>query len=159
MISDTNFIPNRGLLNIAVIGSGIAGMAAAWLLNQRHRITVYEQNDYIGGHSNTVDVPCAGHPTPVDTGFIVYNEQNYPNLTALFRHFDVPTKPSEMSFSASIDGGSFEYAGTNLNGLLGQRRNVLRPRFWSMLRDLLRFYREAPNLLTDRNNGDLILGD
>ena len=159
MISDTNFIPNRGLLNIAVIGSGIAGMAAAWLLNQRHRITVYEQNDYIGGHSNTVDVPCAGHPTPVDTGFIVYNEQNYPNLTALFRHFDVPTKPSEMSFSASIDGGSFEYAGTNLNGLLGQRRNVLRPRFWSMLRDLLRFYREAPNLLTDRNNGDLSLGD
>ena len=76
MISDTNFIPNRGLLNIAVIGSGIAGMAAAWLLNQRHRITVYEQNNYIGGHSNTVDVPCAGHPTPVDTGFIVYNEQN-----------------------------------------------------------------------------------
>ncbi|MCS5606204.1 MAG: FAD-dependent oxidoreductase, partial [Alphaproteobacteria bacterium] len=159
MISDTNFIPNRSLLNIAVIGGGIAGMAAAWLLNQRHRITVYEQNEYIGGHSNTVDVPCAGHPTPVDTGFIVYNEQNYPNLAALFRYFDVPTKPSEMSFSASIDGGSFEYSGTNLNGLLGQRRNVLRPRFWSMLRDLLRFYREAPNLLTDRNNGDLTLGD
>ena len=90
-------------LHIAVIGSGIAGMAAAWLLNQRHRITVYEQNDYIGGHSNTVDVPCAGHPTPVDTGFIVYNEQNYPNLTEvfpidIFRHKSLGSDHKSVTF-------------------------------------------------------------
>ena len=159
MIDHTNFAPGGRRLNIAVIGGGIAGMAAAWLLHQRHQVTVYERNSYIGGHSNTVDAPTAGHATPVDTGFIVYNEQNYPNLTALFRHFDVPTKPSEMSFAASMDSGRYEYAGTDQNGQLGQRRHVMRPRFWNMLRDLLRFYREAPELLTDGSDDDPSLGD
>jgi len=146
-------------LNIAVIGSGIAGMSAAWLLSKGHKITVYEKNDRIGGHSNTVEVPSEHGPTPVDTGFIVYNERNYPNLTALFEHLDVPTKDSEMSFAASLDGGSFEYAGTNLNGLLGQRRNVARPSFWRMVADLLRFYREAPRFLEETSLEDISLGD
>jgi len=112
---------NRHPLNIAVIGTGIAGMSAAWLLDQGHQVTVFEKNSRIGGHSNTVDAPTERGSTPVDTGFIVYNEINYPNLTALFEHLQVPTKDSEMSFAASLDDGSFEYAGTDLNGLLGQR--------------------------------------
>ena len=151
-------VPPGRRLNIAVVGSGIAGMAAAWLLHQRHQVTVYEQNDYVGGHSNTVDAPVGDTTVAVDTGFIVYNEPNYPNLTALFKHLDVPTKPSDMSFAASLGGGKFEYAGTDLNGMLGQRSNILRPRFWRMLRDLLRFYREAPELLKIAGDDNLSLG-
>ncbi|WBO23826.1 NAD(P)/FAD-dependent oxidoreductase [Sphingomonas abietis] len=129
-----------GMLDIAVVGSGISGLSAAWLLSQRHRVTLFEADGRIGGHSHTV---IAGE-TPVDTGFIVYNEQTYPNLTALFRHLDVPTKPAEMSFAVSLDRGRLEYAGTDLGGLFAQRRNLASPRFWSMLRDLERFYRRAP---------------
>ena len=134
------------MAEIAVIGSGISGLAAAWLLSERHRVTVYEKEDRLGGHTNTVTVPSPNGPVAVDTGFIVYNELNYPNLTALFRHLNVATQPSEMSFAVSLDDGDLEYAGTNLNGLFAQRRNLLRPRFWAMLNDLRRFYREAPNV-------------
>jgi predicted NAD/FAD-binding protein len=146
-------------LNIAVIGTGIAGMSAAWLLHKAHRVTVYEQNDRVGGHSNTIDVPTGDGSTPVDTGFIVYNERNYPNLTALFNHLDVPTKDSEMSFGASLDRGGFEYSGTNLNGILGQRRNLFRPRFWRMIRDIFSFYRAAPQILNDPLSNDISIGD
>lgn len=131
-------------LNIAVIGTGISGLSAAWLLSQRHDVTVYERACRPGGHSNTVQVKAAGGAIPVDTGFIVYNPKNYPNLTALFDHLGVTTKRSDMSFGVSLDGGKLEYAGTDLFGLFAQRRNLFRPRFLSMLRDLLRFYREAP---------------
>jgi uncharacterized protein len=133
-------------LNIAIVGSGISGMAAAWLLSRRHRVTVFEKDGRLGGHSNTVQVQLGDRTIPVDTGFIVYNTANYPNLVALLDHLQVPTKPSSMSFSVSVDGGALEYSGGNgkLNGLFGQRRNLLRPRFWSMVRDVLRFYREAP---------------
>lgn len=134
-------------LDIAVVGSGISGLSAAWLLSQRHRVTLLEADGRLGGHSNTVDTPAAGAPggqVPVDTGFIVYNEPAYPNLTALFKYLDVPTRPTEMSFGVSLDDGALEYAGTDLNSLFAQRGNLLRPRFWSMLRDLVRFYREAP---------------
>ncbi len=127
-------------LRIAVIGTGISGLSAAWLLSQRHEVSVFEADDRVGGHSHTVD---AGD-TPVDTGFIVYNEATYPNLTALFEHLDVPTKASDMSLGVSLDNGRLEYSGDNLASLFAQPRNLLRPRFWSMLRDLLRFYREAP---------------
>jgi len=150
---------NNRPLNIAVIGTGIAGMSAAWLLHKAHRVTVYEQHDWIGGHANTVDVPTGEGTTPVDTGFIVYNERNYPNLTALFDHLDVPTKESEMSFGASLDRGGFEYSGTNLNGILGQRRNLFRPRFWSMIRDIFSFYRAASKILNDPLSNNISIGD
>jgi len=142
-----------GTLNIAVVGSGISGLSAAWLLSHRHRVTLFEADDRIGGHSHTV---MAGG-TPVDTGFIVYNEQTYPNLTALFRHLDVPTKPTEMTFAVSLDRGRLEYSGTDLGGLFAQRRNLASPRFWSMLRDLERFYRRAPRDLSTM--GSVGLGD
>lgn len=131
---------------IAVVGSGISGLSAAWLLSQRHDVTLFEREDRIGGHSRTVDVAMPdGHAVPVDTGFIVYNEVTYPNLTALFAYLDVPTRASDMSFAVSLDDGALEYSGgSDLNGLFAQRRNLVSPRFWSMLRDLLRFYREAP---------------
>lgn len=134
--------------HIAVIGSGIAGLSAAWLLSRAHRVTLIEADGRAGGHSHTVDAPTGGTTTPVDTGFIVYNERNYPNLTALFAHLDVPTKASEMSFAVSRDHGALEYSGSDLAGLFGQRRNAVRPRFWAMLRDILRFYREAPRDLS-----------
>jgi predicted NAD/FAD-binding protein len=143
-------------LDIAVVGSGIAGLSAAWLLSQRHQVTLFESATRPGGHSNTVE---AGG-IPVDTGFIVYNEATYPNLTALFAHLGVRTKASEMSFAVSLDDGAFEYAGTDLGGLFGQRTNLFRPRFWAMLRDLRRFYRDAPalarGLSVDTTLGELL---
>jgi len=129
---------------IAVVGTGIAGMSAAWLLSQGHDVTVYEREARLGGHSNTVTVNTTDGVVPVDTGFIVYNEKTYPNLTALFAHLGVPTQASQMSFAVSLANGELEYSGTSLNGLFAQRSNVFRPRFWSMLNDLWRFYREAP---------------
>ena len=139
-------------LDIAVIGSGISGLSAAWLLSQKHRVTVFEADTRPGGHSNTVDVASvrgsngtsAAGTIAVDTGFIVYNEAAYPNLTALFAHLGVETKPSEMSFAVSLDRGELEYSGTDLRGVFAQKRNLFSLRFWSMLRDLVRFYRQAP---------------
>jgi predicted NAD/FAD-binding protein len=150
---------NNQPLNIAVIGTGISGMAAAWLLSQRHLITVYEKNDRLGGHSNTVTVNGPHNPLAVDTGFIVYNERNYPNLTALFQHLDVPTQVTEMSFAASLEGGGFEYSGSGLSGLIAQPQNLLRLRFWRMLKEILRFYRQAPKDAVKMESKNLSLGD
>ncbi len=131
-------------LKIAVIGSGISGMSAAWLLSQRHEVTVFEAQRRLGGHSHTVEAPGPDGPLPVDMGFIVYNEASYPNLVALFDHLGVATKATDMSFAVSLDKGDLEYGGNDLFALFAQWRNLVRPRFWSMLRDLVRFYREAP---------------
>ncbi len=136
--------PHGGPLDIAVIGSGISGLSAAWLLSHRHRVTVYEADARPGGHSHTVDVAAPSGKRPVDTGFIVYNESAYPNLCALFAHLGIDTDPTDMSFAVSLDGGALEYSGSGLGGLFAQPSNLVRPRFWSMLRDLVRFYRLAP---------------
>lgn len=119
-------------------------MAAAWLLSKRHDVTVYERADRIGGHCNTVDARTPSGPVPVDTGFIVFNEHTYPNLTALFDHLQIPTEASEMSLAVSLDDGALEYSGSNLGTVFAQKRNLYSRRFWSMLRDLRRFYSEAP---------------
>ena len=146
-------------LDIAVIGTGIAGMSAAWLLSHGHRVTVYEQAGRLGGHSNTLNVPVGDATLPVDMGFIVYNEVTYPNLTALFGHLGVATRASDMSLSISLDHGALEYAGSDPFGLFAQKRNLFRPRFWSMLRDLLRFYREAPKDAAALEAASTSLGD
>ncbi len=144
-------------LNIAVIGSGISGLSAAWLLSKRHDVTVFEAANRIGGHSNTVTFESAGGPVAVDTGFIVYNEVTYPNLTALFQTLDIPTAASNMSFAVSLDNGAYEYSGGKGLGLFAQKSNIVSPRFWSMMRDLVRFYRNAPRDLPDM--GEISLDD
>jgi len=134
---------------IAIIGTGIAGNGAAYALATRspHQVTVYEKALRPGGHSATVDVDYDGTKLAVDTGFIVYNEPNYPNLTALFRELGVATQPSDMGVSVSLDGGRREWAARDyrvLAGFLASRRNAVSPRFWSMLKEITRFNREAP---------------
>lgn len=129
--------PSSGALDVAIIGSGISGLSAAWLLSQKQRVTVFEAESKPGGHVVTID---AGG-VPVDMGFIVYNEATYPNLTALFDHIGAPTRRSDMSFGVSLDGGRLEYAS---DAVFAQPRNLARLRFWRMLVDLLRFYAEAP---------------
>lgn len=135
-------------LNIAVIGAGIAGLSAAWLLSKRHDVTLYEADDRLGGHANTIEV----EGVPVDTGFIVYNEPNYPNLVALFRHLDVPTVDSDMSFGVSLDNGALEYSSNNL---LAQKRNVLNLRFLKMLLDVTRFYKTGTRDVLELEKGGL----
>jgi predicted NAD/FAD-binding protein len=142
-------------LDIAVVGSGISGLAAAWLLSKTHRVTLFEKEDRPGGHSNTVETASG----PVDTGFIVYNEVNYPNLTALFSHLDVPTDAADMSFGVSIDDGRLEYGGGSLGQLFAQWRNLFNPRFVGMIRDIVRFYREAPDMVAAAGHDEITLGD
>ena len=136
-------------MRIAVIGSGIAGSSAAWALSEGNQVTVYEQDTRLGGHSHTVDIDYDGQAISVDTGFIVYNEHNYPELTALFDFHAVETQESDMSFSVSADGGKFEWSGRGqtlletLDGVFAQRRNLLRPSHFWMLREMSRFNRES----------------
>ncbi|PZO51465.1 MAG: NAD/FAD-binding protein [Alphaproteobacteria bacterium] len=144
--------------SIAVIGSGISGMSAAWLLSQRHDVTVYEKNGRLGGHSNTVIVDTDLGPTPVDTGFIVFNDATYPNLIALFDHLGVATKQSDMSFGVSLNGGQTEYSSVGASAFLCGGRNLLSPRFWSMTLDLLRFYKNAPLDLSRSRDSMISLG-
>lgn len=144
-------------MRLAVVGSGVAGLGAAWALSTDHEVVVYEAENRLGGHSNTVEVTTAnGGRLPVDTGFIVYNERTYPNLIRLFDHLQVTTEPSNMSFAVSVDEGQFEYGGSAA-GLFAQRRNLIRPRLWRLVRDLLRFYRTAPAFL--ETDGDLPIGE
>ncbi|MFK0386601.1 NAD(P)/FAD-dependent oxidoreductase [Agrobacterium sp. NPDC090273] len=151
-MTETGTSDQKRGLKIAVIGTGISGLSAAWLLSKRHQVTVFEAASRIGGHSNTVDFESVSGPVSVDTGFIVYNEVTYPNLTALFKELDVPTTASNMSFAVSLNEGAFEYAGGTRFGLFAQKSNLLRPRFWNMLADLLRFYRDAPGDLPEMGN-------
>ncbi|MBN3564361.1 NAD(P)/FAD-dependent oxidoreductase [Aliamphritea spongicola] len=128
---------------IAVIGSGISGLSCAWLLNRQHQVTLYEKDDRPGGHANTISFDLNGQHIDVDTGFIVYNPVNYPNLVALFDHLNVPNCETEMSFAVSVNQGELEYSGSGLAGLFAQKRNLFRPSFWNMLKDLHHFYRHS----------------
>jgi len=139
-------------LKIAVVGSGISGASAAWALRDLHDVTLYEAEKRPGGHTATVDIDYDGTPISVDTGFIVYNELNYPNLTALFDHLGVRTNVSDMSFALSLDRGKLEWGGDSLSTLFAQKRNLLRPSFLLMLREILRFNRIC---LQDRAKGHL----
>ncbi len=150
---------NRPRQKIAIIGAGISGLSAAWLLSKAHDVTLYEALPRLGGHSHTVETPRHGGSVPVDTGFIVYNAESYPNLVALFDHLGVATKASNMGFAVSLDDGRMEYGGDNLVTLFSQARNLVRPRFWSMLADLVRFYRSAPGDAAALEADQTSLGD
>ena len=134
---------------IAVVGSGIAGMGAAWLLARQHEVVLFEANDYLGGHTHTHDIELQGRTYAVDSGFIVFNEAHYPLLTQLFAEIGVVSQPTTMSFSVHDDGNGLEYNAGSVRGLFAQPGNLLSMRFWRMLADLKRFYREAPDVLSD----------
>lgn len=140
-------------MRIAVIGSGISGLASAWLLSAQHEVVLFEANDYPGGHTHTHDIELNGEHHAVDTGFIVHNPSHYPLLTSFFDALGVASQPTTMSFSARDEASGIEYNATSLDTLFCQRRNLWSPRFWSMLRDLRRFYREAPALLSQPGPG------
>ena len=139
-------------MNIAIIGAGISGLTAAYYLRPRHNIKVFEAEDKIGGHTATVDVELDGDQFAIDTGFIVFNDWTYPKFIELMDELGVESSPTEMSFSVRCDGSGIEYGGNNLNTLFAQRRNLLRPSFHKMLRDILRFNREA---IADLDNGNI----
>lgn len=128
---------------VAIIGSGISGLGAAFLLHRQHDITVYEKNDYVGGHTRTRLIEHGGKTIAVDTGFIVFNHQNYPNLCGLFKHLSVPSQKSDMTFGITINNGAIEWGANNLNAVFGQRSNLVNPKFWRFLFDILRFNRKA----------------
>jgi predicted NAD/FAD-binding protein len=147
-------------MKIAIIGSGIAGLCSAYLLNRQHEITVFEAEDWIGGHTHTVPVTLDGQDYAIDTGFIVFNDWTYPNFIKLMDQLGVASQPTEMSFSVSDPRSGIEYNGNNLNSLFAQRSNLLSPRFWGMLRDILRFNKEVQKDLLDGQIGaETTLGD
>lgn len=127
-------------MRIAIIGTGISGLGAAYLLQHEHELVVYEKNAYVGGHSRTIDVPVEHGVLPVDTGFIVFNDWNYPHLFGLFDHLKVPYQKSDMSFGVSINQGWLEYSS---GGLFAQRSNLIRPQYWRMLFDVFKFNKQA----------------
>ena len=145
--------------NVAIVGSGISGLACAWLLSQRHRVTLFEAAPRLGGHTNTVDVTLDGKTHPVDTGFLVFNEKTYPNLIALFATLGVESVQTEMSFAVSLENPDLEWAGSSLATVFGQKRNLLRPAFWTMLSDILRFNRESTAWLAVHPGDERPLGD
>ena len=134
-------------MNIAVIGSGISGLAAAWLLSSQHNLTLFEADRRLGGHTNTVDVTLDGVTHPVDTGFLVFNDRTYPNLIQLFELLGVRSAAADMSFSFRMENTGMEWAGTNLASVFAQKRNLLRPNFLRMVKDIVRFNRETTELM------------
>jgi predicted NAD/FAD-binding protein len=145
-------------MRVAIVGSGIAGLVSAWLLSRHHAVTLFEANGYLGGHTHTHDIELHGRQYAVDSGFIVHNPHYYPLLTRLLAELNVQSQPTTMSFSVRNEGSGLEYNATTLNSLFCQRRNLVSRRFLGMVRDLVRFYREAPSLLESGGPGPT-LGD
>ncbi len=145
-------------MRIAVVGSGISGLAAAWLLAREHDVTLYEASSYLGGHTNTVDVTLEGVTHPVDTGFLVFNDRTYPNLTALLHLLGVAVARSEMSFAVSLSDPRVEWSGTSLATLFAQKSNLARRDFWGMVQDIVRFNRDAQRDLKDGFARSMALG-
>ena len=145
--------------NIAVIGAGISGLAAAYLLSRRHRVQLFEKEERLGGHTNTVLIATPHGRVPLDTGFLVHNDRTYPNLVRLFGELGVATRDSDMSFAVSCRGTGLEYSSRGANGFFAQRRNLASPSHLSLLREILRFNREAPALLGAADGGLQTLGE
>lgn len=141
-------------MRIAVVGAGVSGCLVARLLASRHEVVLFEASDYPGGHANTVDVTIDRRQTAVDTGFMVFNHRNYPNFCRLLRLLEVPSQPSDMSFSVRDENTGLEYQGSSLNGLFAQRRNLARPKFLAMLGDILRFNKIAMAVLNSGGPSD-----
>jgi predicted NAD/FAD-binding protein len=144
---------------LAIIGTGIAGLGCAHFLHKHFNLRIYEQNEYAGGHTNTITVDEAGRPVSFDTGFMVYNEVTYPNLTRLFRDLDVATQPTDMSFSVQHLPTALEYNGSSLNHLFAQRRNLLKPGFWKLLLTINRFNEEAVPALENPRFAEMTLAE
>jgi predicted NAD/FAD-binding protein len=134
-------------MKIAIVGSGISGMTSAYYLSRQHDITVYEANEYIGGHTNTIDVQHRGQRYSVDTGFIVFNDRTYPNFIRLLSEIGVESQPTSMTFSVQCEATGLEYRGADFGGLFAQKRNYLRPSFYYLLSEMLRFNRQVERLL------------
>ena len=149
----------NGKQRIAVVGAGISGLASAWLLSRQYEVTLFEAGQYLGGHTNTVDVTLEGQTHPVDTGFLVFNEKTYPNLIAMFALLGVDSVETEMSFAVSLENPHLEWAGSNLATVFGQKRNLVRRQFWRMLSDILRFNRESTAWLATHPDNQRSLRD
>ena len=150
--------------NIAIVGSGIAGLSAAWLLSKKHQVTIYEKAERLGGHSNTLNINYDRNkfeevPISVDTGFIVYNNKNYPNLTKFFDALDVDSIDSDMSLSISLNNGLYEYSGSGLGGIFGQKKNIINLNQWKLLYDVFRFKKIATKYIKNSKNNNSIIGD
>jgi predicted NAD/FAD-binding protein len=144
---------------IAVIGSGISGLSAAYYLSRRHEVHVFESDTRIGGHTHTVTVESERGPIPVDTGFIVHNDRTYPHFCRLIEELGVETQPSDMSFAVTGQDGAFEYSSRGLGGFFAQKRNYFSPDHYTLLREILRFNREAPKVLHDPDAEGRTLGE
>jgi predicted NAD/FAD-binding protein len=146
-------------MKIAIIGSGISGNTLAWHLHQQHDITLYEANSHIGGHTHSHDINYQGEQHTIDSGFIVFNYRTYPNFIQMLENLAVPVKKSNMSFSVKCELSGLEYNGNNLNSLFAQRRNLFKPSFHRMIRDILRFNKESVNWLHSNSESTLSLGE
>ena len=135
--------------NIAIIGAGISGLTSAYLLSREHNVTLYEAGDYLGGHTHTRMVKSGDREYPVNTGFIVFNDWTYPNFIKLMDQLGVRSEDSDMSFSVRCENTGLEYNGTSINSLFAQRRNLFRPQFLGMIRDILRFNKQTTQMLEE----------
>ena len=143
-------------MKLAVIGSGISGLSAAYHFSKNHKVDLFEQDDHFGGHSLTYDIKEEDKVVPVDLGFIVFNEQTYPNLISFFRELDVPFEKSNMSFSVSVKDSNVEYGGSGLNAIFANKKNLLNLKFLKMINEIINFYKKAPSLLNHNLSEDTL---